>query len=376
MKFLLIFFSLTLPIFAEKSFEIKISGQNLEPLKKKAELDMVSSTNYCRGELIPHPISDWNCSGNECTRNYDCKKITKSYSRLTEIPKLKSQVKKTGKVEGEIQLPKPQKKLAIDAPKPQVKRVNILPTPEKKEESNILSEKKMDKFDEEALSLLDEQDFVPKEKLIPQKISQMDRDITYEELSEPKQTEKKSLFEKKEGDWKLIKTTSREGGFKSYELEKIVDKTERFKKKVRPLALAFGLLGMSGTDTNLSSFYAGWVPRWELAPRWAIRGEIGLQYFTQQYYDSQNVLISENNFIISPYALYLNFFGDFYFVEAGGGFQWWYNQENEFNPMLSLGLGYRIPDTFFALDRISLNYDYISSDVGLNEFKLSFTFIF
>ncbi|MFI5391976.1 MAG: hypothetical protein ACHQYQ_11495, partial [Bacteriovoracales bacterium] len=350
---------------------IKGEENSLEDLKKKADLDMVSSTKYCRGTYIISPNTKWNCSGTECSRTYECKLINKKHSRGTEIPKLKAQIKKKTHVPGTIEMPKVET-LTLDKPKPIVKKVDLKI---KKEVASVATPTKTDKFEEEALALLNEEDFAGAQPPVPEKISKMDRDITYEELVEP--PTKPSPFEKKEADWKLVKTTSREGGMKKYELEKNLDKEERFKKKLKGFGFALGMLNISGTDTNVSSFYFGWVPRWEVAPNWAIRGEIGIQYFAQQFYTEANELIYENNFMVSPYALYLNYYGDFFFVEAGGGFQWWYDQVSDFNPMLAAGVGYRLPDTYFSLDRISLDYDYVMTDtIDLSEIKLSFTFIF
>ncbi len=374
MKTFLILLFLISTAFADKTFKISIKGEEktLDALKVKADLQMVSSTKYCRGTYLPSPISQWECSGNECNRSYSCKLITKNFSRNTEIPKLKVESKKAGKSTGTVEMPK-QEKLALDTPKPKLKKIEIN-LPVKKEEPPV--EIKADKFEEEALALLDENDFSGEEKTVAEKLSKMDQDITYEELVEPKKITEASPYAKKEGEWKLIKTTSRQGGYKNYELEKVLDKNEQFKKKLNILGFSLGMLSMSGTDTNLSSGYFAWSPRWELSPKWAIRGEAGIQFYAEQFYDSEDVLISSNNFLISPYAAYLNYYGSFYFLEAGGGFQWWYEQDQEFNPMVGVGLGYRFPDTFFTLDRISLNYDYVMAQEDLNEFKLSLTFLF
>jgi hypothetical protein len=364
-----------MPSFAEKTFSVAIKGEekSLEDLKKKADLEMISSTKYCRGTYILSPNTKWNCSGTECNRTYECKLINKKHSRGTEIPKLRAQIKNKKNIAGTIEMPKVEP-LVLDKPKPIVKKVD-LKISDKEVASVSTATNKTDKFEEEALALLNQEDFAGSETVVPEKISKMDRDIAYEELVEPEP--KAALFEKKEADWKLVKTTSREGGMKKYELEKNLDKEERFKKKLKSFSFALGMLNVSGTDTNISSFYGGWVPRWEVAPNWAIRGEIGIQYFSQEFYNENNELIYENSFMISPYALYLNYFGEFYFIEAGGGFQWWYDQVDNINPMLALGVGYRLPDTYWSLDRISLDYDYVMTDTeDLSEIKLSFTFVF
>lgn len=374
MKTFLILLFLMSSAFADKTFKISVKGEEgtLEALKKKANFQMVSSTQYCRGNTIPYPLGEWECSGNDCQRNYSCKLINKKFSRTTEIPKLKAEYKKAGVSKGSIELPQ-KEKLALDAPKPKFKKIEIN-LPGKKEEPP--TEVKADKFEEEALALLDENDFSGERKIVSEKLSNMDRDITYEELSEPKKITEPSPFAKKEGDWKLVKTTSRLDGYKNYELEKVLDNTKPFKKKLKAFGFSLGMLSMTGTDTNLSSGYFAYVPRLELSPKWAVRGEAGIQFYSEQFYDSQDVLISTNNFMISPFALYADYYGSFYFLEAGAGFQWWWQQDQEFNPMVSIGGGYRFPDTFFTLDRISLNYDYIQAQQNISEFKLSLTFLF
>lgn len=147
-------------------------------------------------------------------------------------------------------------------------------------------------------------------------------------------------------------------------------------QKMFPLGLYIGYVDISGDNTDVSTINFSWVPKYEFDPNWALKGELGIQFMNEVTVNSNNITTNEDTFPVTPLAFYLDFLGSFFYVEAGGGFQWWYDQEQEFNPMASGGLGFRFQKPFLTIERIGFNYDYVWASRDLTQMRISFSFLF
>ena len=86
--------------FLNRSYEVSVTGsdESIEYLKLSADYKTLKSTKYCRGAFLPVGRGEWWCSESAkgkqtCTRTFQCARVSKSRSLVTESRRIKEEMK-------------------------------------------------------------------------------------------------------------------------------------------------------------------------------------------------------------------------------------------------------------------------------------------
>jgi len=381
-----------------KPFKITITGEkeDLPSISKVAELEVAKSTTHCRGPYIPYAKSRWNCSGEECTRVFDCKRITKRYSRMTLIGNTRKSIKKSKKIKGEYEVRWPidkppsfetgkaakkrtvyQKKLnevkRIDKEVKQLEFVKIKEI-ERKKKTTLIKDRPTPKIlEEEALALLEEENLEAYDDVLAQKPSKMYQDVNIDDLV-PSQKEKfKTEITENDAKWKLVTKTAEDGSEKNYALKKVEKGPPTFKPRIKWANFSFSYKSISDDQEEIvGTGNASWSPQWIFNPHWAIKVDAGVQFYTISVIDQIGTTLETTTFPVIPLMGYINYLSDIYFLEAGLGMQFWWEDRLDNYFAWSVGFGYRFPVTVNIFDRIFFNYNNVATNTGIQEFQLGF----
>lgn len=397
----LILFSINLHAIGHvKPFEITITGEkeDLPAISKVAELEVAKSTTHCRGAYIPFAKSRWNCSGEKCTRSFSCKRITKGYSRITLIGATRKSLKKSKKINGEYEIKWPRDKAPSfetgkAAKKRAVYKKQVAETKREKKVEKQLEFVKIKEFErkkkvtpqkdkpspkileEEALALLEEDNLEDYDDIFAQKPSKMYEDVTIEDMVPEDKPEYRAQIKPDDPKWKLVTKTAEDGSEKTYELKKSEEGPPTFKMRWKLPNFSLSYKNVSdNTEDRVGTGNISWAPQFIFHPHWGVKLDLGVQFYSISIVDQLGTQLENTTFPVIPLMIYINYLETFYFLEAGVGGQFWWEDRVDNFFAWSLGFGYRFPVTIPFFDRIFFNYNNVSTVTGIQEFQLGLAF--
>jgi hypothetical protein len=382
-----------------KPFKITITGdkEDLRSISRMAELEVAKSTTHCRGPYIPYAKSRWNCSGGKCTRTFGCKRITKNYSRMTLISASRKGVKNSKKIRGEYEIRWPidkpptfdtgkaakkraayQKKITeVKRKEKEVKQLKFVKIKEfeKKKKVTLKVRPKTKILEEEALALLEDENLGDYDDILSQKQSKMYEDVTLEDIIPQEKEEFKAKIEKDDAKWKLVTKTAEDGSEKTYDLKKVDGGPPTFKTrwKLANFSLSYKSLSDNQED-KVGTGNLSWAPQFIFNPHWAVKMDLGVQFYTISVVDQVGTTLETTTFPVIPLLVYINYLNDIFFLEAGAGGQFWWEERLGSYFTWSVGFGYRFPVTVPFFDRLFFSYNSVNTQTGIQEFELGLAF--
>lgn len=369
--------------YGAKAFYVTIEGKrsSMESFKKRAELKMARSTDFCRGFTMPKLISTWSCRPSKrgetkCRGKYTCDLINKNFSRLSETRRLRKELSTIGRtresftmVVGKRPLKNPSKYRYVEKIKRKrdslrMARKQVLKK-EIKERTQKL-QKEMTEYDEFA-ALEKELDITPQKSTPSQRKESIDS-LSSNSLAE----DRRQLQDNQElvAPFRMERTRSNNGN------EEII----RIKKRedIVPEDRTFQILSFSGAltqvqDSNASSVATAdvaWTPRWQFSPKWAFRGRLGGHFISAEIVEGED----PETFLVYDLAGELEWFpfvGNGFYLQGGLGVQSWTSTTGGAFGTFSMGGGYLFDfNSVKIIDRIFLSYTSVGNDAANTEMKL------
>lgn len=387
---------------AKKPFSITFESfkRDQETLKVIAELKMARNTNYCRGFLMPMPAKPWSCSDTgpgavRCEREFNCGRIRKDYSRVTETKKLRAEMRKSPKLFGKFKL------VLSEEPLPNLEKykfVNLNSIPKhmklaKSQVGGIRGEKrvvrtgslkdsqtKRNERGEQVGEVYPEQNDgygnePLRQKSIDEVFAENRRKMSPEEaqLKQDKDDFEALLDAEKQG---LLESPAEKDDESEVAFLKGEQRSQKKEPKVNPLLnspwarFTVGVVQITNDNGgSLTTFSMGYSPfiRFGKTRRWAIRPFIGGHFYERTNdADKETFLVMEGSGFITRH------FRNNIYAELGFGFQKWNNSEGDLNSLIGIGVGYTMVKKLFSVfDGLALNYRALSSDDKAKELKFS-----
>jgi hypothetical protein len=351
----------------KRPFSISINSKTkvLDSFKKRAELKMARSTDFCRGFYMPKVTSTWSCKktgpGVEtCKLTYKCKPTHKNFNRSSEVRKIRSELKKMKVSKQRLRLRvtrKPYKKKSYRKSnnKKLVKKLKDLKAARARKEARIKAPKtKLSKK-----SIDDELDELAKfndsDKLDDGMVKSGFDDKLSENLKDELDEELENLNEDVEE--------------KTSELnKKDEDKSPYTSKPAKLAAFSLEMIQISDEFDSLVTLGASWTPRKAFNTKFGMRGQFGLKSI-----EISSGTSFEETFIVYELGMYLMLnFNPNLFAEVGYVLQKWNNSAGDSVSAFSVGGGYIFTTPVMKIfDRMFIDYSTVSNDTSNRELKFA-----
>lgn len=368
---------------AAKTFFVTIEGKrsSMESFKKRAELKMARSTDFCRGFTMPRLISTWSCRPSKrgmskCRGKYMCALVNKNFSRLSETRRIRKELSGIGRtrqaftmVVGKRPLKNPNKYRYVEAIKR--KRDSALMARKRvlKKEIKARTEKlqkEMTEYDEFA-QLEKELNITPTQSTPGQRKASVDS-LSSNSLAE----DRRQLQDNQEAiaPFRMERTRSNNGNEEVIRIKKRED--------IVPEDRKFQILSFSGAltqvqDSNASSVATAdvaWTPRWQFAKKWAFRGRLGGHFISAEIVDGED----PETFLVYDLAGDLEWYpfsGNGFYLQGGAGIQSWTSTTGGAFGTFSMGAGYHFDfNSVKIVDRLFLSYTTVGNEAANTELKL------
>ena len=359
----------------ETSFQAISQGEKRDKsfLLAESEYQASKNTTYCRGHLVPFAADKWQCKEKgkkiKCKRDYKCKRASQDINRKRLSLVAKRKLKKTAKAKFDyhiafMELKKKEKTVNKSAKKKIKKTISLQEKMiaekdrEKGEDTTTSREKQYKQESEETLRLVP----LP-EEVSSAKGKKVGKNNYYVEDSPHKQVEEI------ETDW-VAKGKISPDGVPVY--GKVVDrKTVRDQDHIavthgRLKSFVFSCIKVSNDSGEFLTYDGSWTPYFQFSDKYAVRANLGSHFIrvTSIYRDI--------TFLVLSWELHgMYFFENRFFLEVGGGRQFWQNDENDSYDIFILGGGYKFrTHIFWAVDRIFASIGLLQNEEDNLELKL------
>ncbi len=379
----------------EKPFEVKVYAPKIHRgyAQAKAEYQMAMDVNQCRGPFVAKPIAAWNCvntprnpSRIQCSRKYQCTRITKKLNRITMITSTREKMGrfKTKVQDDDLKIIIPiNKQPSFDVGEMAQKRKQLLEwkkqlaereKEERERKARLARLKDILPNEPEVSSNNEILEFLKSEGLSPDDIRD-DEDIKAflkrEKISDDVVYRDYDPFTEEDVKWVLQTTIEPDGMTKIYKLRRLTSSDDRFISEFQWFRATASMVEVASEDDSLRTTNISWTPLYLLNDRWTIRGNAGM-HFIKEVQGS-----TENSFSLLELGAYAQYNPEKLYYEFGGGYQVWNNDEGDRFIFTTIGLGYvfEIP-LFRYIDRVFTNYTFVGNPDSNREFKLGVGFAF
>lgn len=390
-EFLLITAMLAVAVFlapayasSSKPFYVTIDGKRslIESYKKRAELKMARSTDFCRGFKMPKLIGLWQCQPStkgksKCRAKYNCSHINKSFSRLSETRRLTKELNYVGRSRSSFTMVvakkpfrNPNKYRYMDEIKEKRQEYR---TAERRALKRLIK-KRTQKLKEE-MTEYDEFAQLEKELAIETRASSpAQRKNSIDELSSNSLAEDRRLLDdniEEVAPFRMERVKSNTGNEEIIRIKKKDDEIPRDRK--------FQILSFSGAmtrvqDNNASSVATAdvaWTPRWMFSPKWAFRGRLGGHFISAEIEDGAE---EAETFLVYDLAGEFEYYlweESGFFVSSGLGIQSWTSTTGGAFSTFSLGAGYLFDfNKVKVVDRLFVTYTSVGNEASNTELKV------
>ena len=366
----------------EKSFQVVFEGRIKDKsfLKVQSEYQTSKDITFCRGHFVPFAIGKWKCRQEDkkvkCSKNYKCKVASKKLNRRTLSLAAKRKLEKAKKAEPGfhigLRLLKKDKKVKVKTVKKDgiKKTVSFLEKIEehgvkeeklqKRPQGEIIHKQRNGEYDGEAYQLVPSPGQVRQAKGKETKVKGHRTDLSYEKVRE---------VEDIETDW-VAKRRNSPDGVPVYEevvkRESIRDETHRPITHGKLKSFVISAMKVSNDSGSFYTLDGAWSPYFQFNAQYALRANLGTHFIrvTSLYRDLSFLVFS-----LELQAIY--FFANRFFVELGGGRQYWQNDERDTHNIFTLGGGYKFrKHLFLAVDRIFASVGLVQNKEDNLELKL------
>lgn len=368
----------------DRPFKVKINGPRryIDVYKKRAELKMAKSTDFCRGFTMPRLIGSWQCRPSEgkkyqCTANYYCSLVSKNFSRVSESKRLRKDLQGLPRVRSTFAMVVSKKPLRnpnkyryveeIQKKRNAARIVEKRDLRKKVKERTLKLKNQMTEFDE--FAQLEKELAINTEPTNPGT-----RKAKVDELSTTSLEEDRKQISNQVEDaapFRMERVTSNDGNEEIIRIKKKDD--EPVEKDRRFQVLSFSGAMARVTDSNASSVATAdiaWTPRWQFGDSWAFRGRLGGHFISAEIVDGED----PETFLVYDLAgqfEYFPFSSTGFYLNAGLGIQSWTSTTGGSFSTLSLGGGYLFDfNKAKIVDRLFLSYTSVGNDSANKELKV------
>lgn len=367
----------------QAAFPVTIEGKRglIESYKKRAELKMARSTDFCRGFTMPRLIGSWQCRPSakgkvKCRSKFKCQLVNKSFSRVSETRRIRSEMKRIGRssssftmVVGKSPLRNPNKYRYVE----QIKRKRSSMRAVQKQAIKNKIKKRTAKLQEE-MTEYDEFAQLEKELAIETKSANpSDRKASVDNLSSNSLAEdRRQLDDNQElvAPFRMERQKSNTGNEEVIRITKREDEVSKDRR--------FQILSFSGAmariqDNNASSVSTAdfaWTPRWQFGEKWAFRGRLGGHIISAEITegaDAETFLVYDLGGDLEWFPFVTNGL----YLSGGLGVQSWTSTTGGAFSTVSFGGGYLFDfNKVKIIDRIFFNYTSVGNEAANTELKV------
>lgn len=383
-RFVLIYFLISQVTFAQNAkgvFSIVVEGKrsDLTYIKKRSELAMARSTQYCRGSKMPKAQGSWSCKKSSsrvsrCVLEYKCSFVNKKFSRISETRRIRASLKSIPKTNSKYSIT-----LVHEDKKEVMKQLGggKFVVESLKASSSKYGTQTLSSSSKNVTSASSTQRKSSKAKSTKTKnVKQLERE-ELEELSAINEDD--FLVDTQEEEKWIFEEKKKTDGTQEYQVYKKSDKDKG--KTLTPTgernqwaSFALSYISVSDAlDNSLATFDVAWTPFLWYSNSWALRGQLGVHQFKL----SETDVSEEESFLIYDIAGFGVYRAGSFFAELGLGIQKWNNSTGDSFNTLTLGGGYIFE--YYKLkfiDRIQAGFTSVSNDISTKEFRFSVGFSF
>jgi len=379
--------------FLNRKYEVSLTGkdESIEYLKLSADYKTLKSTKYCRGAFLPVGSGDWWCSeagkGKQtCVKTFQCKRVSKNRSRLSESRRIKSEMrdvkyrrsgrhriwvskapgkKRRGPLKGYKQYKDPNDFSEVQYLGSGPIRGTVVakkPTVDKKAQEQQEMMKLAKNEENKARAKKKEREYSALEEM----------EALYQE--ERKQTEverEKALMGGP--NWEFLMERSTDDESKYYTV--VSKDAEEEESNWKFLSFAGGLVKISDSSNSVATVNLSWTPsvRFGKGSKWGLRANLGVH----QYQLPETASTASETFLIIDTELLLYRMMGRAYLEFGAGQQSWGGSVGESYSTLTGTLGYKFKRYQLAfMERIFLSYTSIAATNSATGLKLGVGFSF
>lgn len=354
-------------------FYVSISGKRglLPYMKKRTELKMARSVEFCRGFYMPTPMTTWSCKKSapkvsSCKIRYKCQLINRNFSRLTETRKITRELNKVSSRSGKFKI-QISKNSISSYRKMRLARYKKQGLPDRLKRGSVKNKMKkrlaeardeIDKFDEFGMKAYKR---TSKKKI---KTSAEARNFDFAELE--RQEEKKEKDD--EAAYQLDLVTSTDGGERLYKVrKKDGDKYEDSSDPLRLAAFSGAITKVADiNDNSVATTEVAWAPRYRFAENWTIRGHLGGHYLKANINEEDETFLVWDVGGVLEYDIWKGLY-----AELGTGIQKWSSSLGGSFSTMTMGAGWRF--NFYQVkivDRIFASLTSVGNEDKNSEFKM------
>lgn len=316
-----------------------------------ADLAMARDVRYCRGAVMPKPVSEWSCQGNTCRRTYECGRIHAEFNRLSETRRLVAQTK-TYPYQG----PRPQ--LTVEPPPPAPPKQLARSTPEvtapRLPPRPVVAE------------------VVPKATGLEQRAPEVRPRPERKELDNPVVQRRSNLVR---GEMDLVREDfdEEDQDLMAMLQERPQNRTSPFSDEVLErfswanFAVAINQVS-NDRGGSLSTIHGAWTPHYQFSySAFSLRAHLGGHLFETSF-----GLEPEQFLVVETLALGQYRVNDYFLAELGGGQQYWNVDGGSSFFTYSLG-GYlsRSKPWLGFIDRLGIQYQGVATEDSGREIRLT-----
>lgn len=384
LSLLIVLLSFTLTeSYAAKAFYVTIEGKrsSMESFKKRAELKMARSTDFCRGFTMPRLISTWSCQPSkrgetQCRGKYTCDLVNKNFSRLSETRRLKKELGSIGRTRESFTMVVGKRPLKNPNKYRYVEKINRERDSLRMARKQVLKKEIKERTKKLQQEMTEYDEFAALEKeleITPKKASPSERKDSIDSLSTNSLAEdRRQLQDNQElvAPFRMERTRSNNGNEEVIRIKKRED--------IVPEDRTFQILSFSGAltqvqDSNASSVATAdvaWTPRWQFSSKWAFRGRLGGHFISAEIVEGED----PETFLVYDLAGELEWFpfsGNGFYLQGGLGVQSWTSTTGGAFGTVSMGGGYLFDfNSVKIVDRLFLSYTTVGNDAANTELKV------
>ncbi|TNF26989.1 MAG: hypothetical protein EP319_12540 [Deltaproteobacteria bacterium] len=376
--------------FLNRSYEVSVTGsdESIEYLKLSADYKTLKSTKYCRGAFLPVGRGEWWCSESAkgkqtCTRTFQCARVSKSRSLVTESRRIKEEMKEVKyRVSGKHRI------WVSKAPGTVSKRLRKYKNEKEPEDFSevqymgagpirgkvVQRKKKETQQDNEFKIAQSETKKAIEKKKERQYTALEEMEALYQE--ERKQTEverEKALLGGPNWEFLMEKSTDDDTKFYTVVQKDKEDGSEEPLFKF--LSFAGGLVKITDSSNSVATINVAWTPtvKFGRGSKWGLRGIIGVQ----QYQLPETTTTASEKFLITETEILLYRMLGRAYLEFGVGQQAWGGSVGESFQTMTGTLGYKFKRfQLAAMERIFVSYSSIAATESATALKLGVGFAF
>lgn len=366
-----------------KPFRVTIEGPRryIDVYKKRAELKMARSTDFCRGFTMPKIGSRWSCKPSDgknyrCQAAYNCKLIRKNFSRVSETKRIRKELGGLPRVRNSFTMVVGKRPLKNPNKYKYVDQINRRRQQVKVAEKKALRQKVQERTNKLKKQLTEFDEFAQLEKELAIKTEPVPKGERREKVDELSTTsldeDRKQIAAQNEevAPFRMERVQSNDGNeeiIRIKKAEKEVEKDRRFQ------ILSFAGAMTRVTDANASSVATAdiaWTPRWQFSRKWAFRGRLGGHFISSEIVEGED----PETFLVYDLGGDLEWFPfseSGWYLNGGLGIQSWTSTTGGSFSTLTFGGGYLFQyNKGKIVDRIFLSMTSVGNEASNQELKV------